>query len=56
MLDKMAVAFVLGILFLIYAVANPTDAAEVVIAFLVGAALVYSVATFCQWWSHRAKR
>ena len=56
MLDKIAVTFVLAILFLIYAVAKPTDAAEVLIAILAGAGLVYLAAAFCQWWFRRAKR
>ena len=41
MLDKIGVAFILAILFLVYALAKPTGAAEVLIALMVGAGLVY---------------
>ena len=53
MLDKIGVAFILAILFLVYALAKPTGAAEVLIALMVGAGLVYLAVAFCQWWSHR---
>lgn len=55
MLDKIAVGFVLATLFLIYAVAKPTDAAEVIIGVLAGACLMYLAITFCQWSSRQQK-
>ncbi|MBU3971076.1 MAG: hypothetical protein KKG54_09770 [Alphaproteobacteria bacterium] len=53
MLDKIGVAFILAILFLGYAVASPSDAAEVLIGLLVGAALPLLAIAFCKWWSRR---
>jgi regulator of protease activity HflC (stomatin/prohibitin superfamily) len=53
MLDKIGVAFILVILFLGYAVANPAGAAEVLIAGLVGAALGLSLIAFLKWRSLR---
>lgn len=53
MLDKVGVAFIFAILFLAYAVASPADAAEVLIAALAGASLVYIVVALCEWWRRR---
>lgn len=53
MLDKIGVALILAILFLAYALANPGGAAEVLIAALAGAGLVYVAVAFCKWWHRR---
>jgi membrane associated rhomboid family serine protease len=53
MLDKIGVAFILAILFLVYAVADPAGAAEALIGALAGVALGYLFIAFLQWRSHR---
>jgi len=53
MLDKIGLAFILAILFLLYAAANPAGAAEVLIAGLVGVALAHLLIAVLKWRSHR---